>query len=101
MIADLIIECKRSDEMLTVKHLDQLILYLAALPESKMGILTPESMRKYRKHAVVLTLILSAIITPPDVSSQILVSIPILFLYEFSIFISRMVVRKAKKKAST
>ena len=68
---------------------------------SKMGILTPESMRKYRKHAVVLTLILSAIITPPDVSSQILVSIPILFLYEFSIFISRMVVRKAKKKAST
>jgi hypothetical protein len=35
-----IIECKRSDETLTIKHLDQLILYLAALPESKMGILT-------------------------------------------------------------
>lgn len=35
-----IIECKRSDETLTVKHLDQLILYMAALPESKMGILT-------------------------------------------------------------
>ena len=39
-------------------------------------------MRNYRKHAIVVTLILSAIITPPDITSQILVSIPIVFLYE-------------------
>ncbi|MEQ9063011.1 MAG: twin-arginine translocase subunit TatC [Vicingaceae bacterium] len=61
---------------------------------TKMGVLTPEFMKTYRKHAVVVTLILSAIITPPDISSQILVSIPILFLYEISIFISRMVVKR-------
>ena len=62
---------------------------------TKMGILTPEFMKSYRKHAVVVTLILAAIITPPDISSQILVAIPILFLYEISIFISKMVVKKA------
>lgn len=61
---------------------------------SKAGLITPEFMKKYRKHAVVVTLILSAIITPPDVFSQILVAIPIMFLYEISIFISRMVIRK-------
>jgi len=63
---------------------------------SKMGILTPEFMRSYRKHALVVTLILSAIITPPDISSQILVSIPILILYEISIFISKIVVNRMK-----
>lgn len=58
---------------------------------SKLGLITPEWMRKYRKHALVLTLILSAIITPPDLSSQILVSIPVLFLYEISIYVSKYV----------
>ena len=67
---------------------------------TKMGILTPEIMKKYRKHAVVLTLILSAIITPPDVSSQILVSIPILILYEISIFISKLVIKREEKASS-
>ena len=60
---------------------------------SKLGLLTPEFMRKYRKHALVVTLILSAIITPPDVSSQILLTIPLLILYEVSIYISKMVVK--------
>lgn len=58
---------------------------------SKMGILTPEVMRKYRKIAIVVTLILSAVITPPDITSQVLLTIPLLLLYEFSIFISKMV----------
>ncbi len=61
---------------------------------SKLGLLTPEFMRKYRKHAVVITLVLSAIITPPDVSSQVLLTIPLLILYEFSIYISKIVVKK-------
>ena len=61
---------------------------------TRMGILTPQFMKAYRRHAVVVTLILSAIITPPDISSQILVAIPILLLYEVSIYISKMVVRK-------
>ena len=61
---------------------------------SKIGILTPEFMRKYRKHSFVVTLLLSAIITPPDVFSQILVAIPIVVLYEISIFISRYVTKR-------
>ncbi|MGB0883029.1 MAG: twin-arginine translocase subunit TatC [Vicingaceae bacterium] len=65
---------------------------------SKLGLITPEFMRKYRKHSVVVTLVLSAIITPPDVSSQVLLTIPLLILYEFSIYISKMVVKKAEKK---
>ncbi|MCB0401268.1 MAG: twin-arginine translocase subunit TatC [Flavobacteriales bacterium] len=62
---------------------------------SKIGIMTPEFMRKYRKHAVVITLVVSAILTPPDVSSQVLLSIPLLILYEFSIYISKIVNKKA------
>lgn len=65
---------------------------------SKLGLLTPAFMRKYRKHAVVVTLILSAIITPPDISSQVLLTIPLLILYEFSIQVSKMVEKKAENK---
>lgn len=65
---------------------------------TKIGVLTPGFMRVYRKHAVVLILILAAIITPPDVTSQILVTIPILLLYEISIFISAFVLKKAAQK---
>lgn len=59
---------------------------------SKVGILSPEILRSYRKHFVVAALILSAIITPPDIFSQILVTIPLIFLYEISISISGRVV---------
>ena len=65
---------------------------------SKVGILTPEFMRKYRKHAYVLMLLLAAIITPPDVFSQIMVFIPLFFLYELGIFISKRVVKKREKE---
>ena len=59
---------------------------------SKVGILSPEILRKYRKHFVVAALILSAIITPPDIFSQILVTIPLVILYEISIRISGRVI---------
>jgi len=65
---------------------------------TKIGLLTPDFMRKYRKHAIVLTLILSAIITPPDVTSQILVSLPLIILYEISIKISKKVLKKQNKQ---
>jgi sec-independent protein translocase protein TatC len=65
---------------------------------SKLGLISPEFMRKYRKHAIVVTLVLSAIITPPDISSQVLLTIPLLILYEFSIYISKIVVKKSEKK---
>ena len=66
---------------------------------TKIGLVTPEFLRKYRKHALVLVLILAAIITPPDVASQVIVAIPILVLYEISIKVSRMVIKKQKKDA--
>ena len=55
---------------------------------SKLGIVTPQFLRTYRKHALVVVLIISAIITPPDIMSQIMVSFPLLILYEISIKIS-------------
>jgi sec-independent protein translocase protein TatC len=61
---------------------------------SKLGLLTPEFLKKYRRHALVLILVISAVITPPDVFSQILVSLPLFILYEISIGISRRIVKK-------
>ena len=61
---------------------------------TKIGLLTPDFMRTYRRHAMVITLILSAIITPPDITSQILVSFPLIILYEISIQISKAIVKK-------
>lgn len=61
---------------------------------SKLGVVTPAFMRRYRKHAMVLNLIIAALITPsPDVTSQLLVAIPLFGLYELSIFVSRAVER--------
>ena len=64
---------------------------------TKIGLITPEFMRTYRKHALVLTLIFSAIITPPDITSQILVALPLMVLYEISIKISARALRKQEK----
>lgn len=61
---------------------------------SKFGLVTPQFLRKYRKYALVIVLIVAAIITPPDVVSQVIVSIPIMILYEISIFISAYVTKK-------
>lgn len=61
---------------------------------SKVGILTPQFMKTYRRHAYIVMLLLSAIITPPDIFSQIMVCFPLVFLYEIGIFISRRVVKK-------
>ncbi len=66
---------------------------------TKVGLVTPAFLRKYRKFALVIVLILSAVITPPDIASQVVVSIPILILYEVSIHISRIVLRNQERKA--
>jgi len=65
---------------------------------TKIGILTPDFMKKYRRHAIVVIFIIAAVITPPDVFSQTLVAIPILVLYELSIIISKNVIKKKEKK---
>ncbi|MFA5011629.1 MAG: twin-arginine translocase subunit TatC [Ignavibacteria bacterium] len=57
---------------------------------SKIGILKPEFMRKYRKHAIVAILLLAAIVTPgPDITSQLMLGVPLLLLYEISILICK------------
>lgn len=66
---------------------------------TNIGILSPALMRRYRKHAIVVILLLSAIITPPDMFSQILLGLPLLILYEISISISRRELKKKEKKA--
>jgi sec-independent protein translocase protein TatC len=66
---------------------------------TKIGLMGPAFMRTYRRHAVVVILILAAIITPsPDVTSQLLVALPLYLLYEISIFISAYVQRKEEKQ---
>ena len=65
---------------------------------SKLGLLTPEFMRKYRKHSVVVTLFVSAIITPPDVASQFLIAVPVFILYEIGISISAKVNKKREEE---
>ncbi|HEX2968148.1 MAG TPA: twin-arginine translocase subunit TatC [Bacteroidales bacterium] len=65
---------------------------------TKIGIITPAFMRKYRKHSIVVIFIIAAIITPPDVFSQTLVAIPLLLLYEISILISARVMKQKDKE---
>ena len=68
-------------------------LPLVVLFLSKVGILTPTFLRNNRKYAFVIILVIAAIITPPDVISQLIVTIPILLLYEISIWISAKAVK--------
>ena len=61
---------------------------------TKVGLITADFMRRYRKHAIVVFLVLSGIITPPDVISQFLVCGPLYILFEMSILISARIERK-------
>ncbi|MGB7785450.1 MAG: twin-arginine translocase subunit TatC [Salinimicrobium sp.] len=65
---------------------------------TRIGLVTPQFLRKYRKFALVIVLIISAIITPPDILSQIIVAIPVLFLYEISIIISNIVFKREERR---
>lgn len=62
---------------------------------SKIGVLTPSFMKEYRKHSMIVILIVAAVITPsPDIYSQVLVAIPLFLLYELSIMVSAKVERE-------
>ncbi|NHZ85215.1 MAG: twin-arginine translocase subunit TatC [Planctomycetia bacterium] len=65
---------------------------------SLVGILTPKFLRKYRRHAVVAIMILSAFITPPDPVSMIIMTFPLIILYEISILVSAGVNRAKQNK---
>lgn len=70
------------------------LLPVASYILTKIGLIGPEFLMKYRKHAIVVILIISAIITPPDMLSQIIVSIPIIILYEIGIWVSKRITKK-------
>jgi len=65
-------------------------LPMLSLVLSKIGLITPEFMRKYRKYAIVSAFILGAILTPPDPTTQVLLAFPIVILYEVSIYIAKI-----------
>ena len=66
---------------------------------TKIGLITPDSMKKFRKFAILCSFILSAILTPPDVATQLMMALPIIILYEISIFLSKAMYRKKKGKS--
>lgn len=70
-----------------------LIYFLA-----KVGLVTADFLRKYRRHSFVIILIVAAVVTPPDVVSQTIVTIPLVILYEASILIAARMNRKSKEK---
>lgn len=65
---------------------------------AKIGILTPEFLKKYRRYAVIVILIVAAGITPPDVASQVMVAIPLYLLYEVSIIVVKVTRSNKQKK---
>ena len=67
-----------------------LVMYFLA----KVGIVSAAFLRKYRKHAIVIMLIVAGVITPPDVLSQIIVTLPLILLYEVSIILVKKVERR-------
>jgi sec-independent protein translocase protein TatC len=68
---------------------------------STLGLVTPSFLREYRKWSYVIILIIAAIVTPPDVISQVIVTIPLIILYEISIFISAFIFKKNNKSITT
>jgi sec-independent protein translocase protein TatC len=64
---------------------------------TKLGLVSANFLRTYRKYAIVIVLIVAAIVTPPDAVSQITVAIPMLLIYEASIFLSAFVAKKETK----
>jgi sec-independent protein translocase protein TatC len=63
---------------------------------TKIGLVSAATLREYRRYSIIIILIVAAIITPPDILSQVIVSIPLLLLYEISIFIAVFVNKKEK-----
>lgn len=61
---------------------------------TKVGLVTPQFLRKYRRHSIVIILIIAAVVTPPDPFSQTIIAIPLYVLFEISIFISDRVYKR-------
>jgi sec-independent protein translocase protein TatC len=68
-----------------------LVMYFLA----KLGLVNAAFLKKYRRYAILIIIVIAAIVTPPDVGSQILVSIPLLILYEIGVIITKRVEKNA------
>jgi sec-independent protein translocase protein TatC len=78
-----------------VFELPVVIFFLA-----RMGLVTPELLRRKRKYAILLTFVMASILTPPDVVTQLMMAGPLIILYEISIFIAKIAgKRRAAKQA--
>ncbi len=66
---------------------------------TRIGLLTPAFMRHYRRHAIVVMVILAAVITPPDVFTQLLLAGPLVLLYEMSIWVSRFALKQREAES--
>jgi sec-independent protein translocase protein TatC len=74
-------------------QLPVIILFL-----TRLGIITPDFLSRVRKYAYFILLVIAALITPPDILSHMMVTLPLLLLYEVSIWISKLVYRKKMKE---
>ncbi len=68
---------------------------------TRMGLVTPEFMRQKRRYSIVLIFALAAIITPPDVFTQLMLALPLFVLYEVSIWVSKFSLPKSYKEAES
>jgi sec-independent protein translocase protein TatC len=64
---------------------------------TRLGIVTPMFLVKIRKYAYFVLLVIAALITPPELVSHLMVSVPLFILYEISIIVSRFAYRKAQR----
>ena len=65
---------------------------------SKFGLISPEFLKKYRRHAIISCFVLSAFLTPPDPVSQVLIAIPLVLLFQLSVWISGLGVKRRQKE---
>ncbi|MBC2160916.1 twin-arginine translocase subunit TatC [Listeria booriae] len=67
---------------------------------TRLGLINPDIMRRFRKYAYFILLVIAGLITPPELLSHLLVTLPLILLYEFSIIISSLTYRKLNAKIS-
>ena len=73
-------------------------LPLAIYAAAQLGVVTPAALRKYRRHAIIAVLIASALITPPDLFTQVVLAIPLVILYEVGILMAVIAGKKRGHK---
>ena len=93
-----------SDYLSTVIVVSMACAFMFELPLliyflTRMGIVSAGFLRKYRRHAFVVLLVLAAIITPPDIFSLVLVILPLYGLYELSIKLAARIERKQSRES--